>query len=428
MVVAAFVDVEAPGAERIKVRSGHGADRIETPDLVPDATGRVTALLLGLRPGKRTELVVEASAGSQTLQSQPLPFEADALPADLELPPLHTSLDDGTAKGFVLAALRTDKGKVAAVFDRRGRVMWYRPTGGVALPGPFLRLANGNFVLFNARPRVYEEVNLAGWVVRRWALDAPASDEGADGHEFLPLPNDRALVIGWQTHAADTRARFPNGVATAKRRDNTIVELHPEGTSRVIWSTHPGIGLDELRPLPDFEINPASFEVAHVNSIDVSPDGQLLVVTCRELGQVVAVDRASGKLRWRLGGLRGDLEIIGDSLDGFSAPHDARLLRDGRLRVFDNGNLHKPPVSRVVVYELDETKRTARLVWEYRHVPPIYTPIGGSARETSPGRMVVDFTNDGTITEIDHEGRTHWEAKLPNTRPYRVEWVPELYP
>jgi hypothetical protein len=430
MVVSALVHVEAKGAERVIVRYGDDTTRSNaTPELTPDAEGRVTAVLLGLRPAAVTHVEVEARGGGQMSRSAPLTFNSDELPADIALPKVQIVTDDGTARGYLLGAFITPKGKVATVLDRRGRVLWYRPLLGEAV-GVFTRLPSGRFILWNLPARVFEELDLAGNVLRRWAPEAPASEEGADGHEFLPLPGERALVIGWQVHSVDSRSRFPRGVQNAERRDNTVVEIDPTGADRLIWSTYPQVRIDELRPVPEIadEVDPKRFEVAHANAIDVAPDGDLVAVTCRELDQVLGIERATGKVRWRLGGKRGDLRVVDDPLGGPSAPHDARFVTNNRLRVFDNGNSRKKPETRVVVYELDEAKRMARLVWEYRHDPPLYTWIGGSARELPGGRLLVNFPWNGTTTEIDSEKRVRWEMKAPKSGAYRMEWVNTLYP
>jgi hypothetical protein len=428
MVVSALVDVEAPGAERITVRYGNNlGDAYETPALTPAADGRVTAVLIGLRPGVKTLIKVEARARDRSLSSLPLTFVADAPPPDIAWPEVRVVTDDGSARGFLLGPFRSDRGKAAVMLDRRGRVLWYRPLVGVEV-GAFSRLPNGHFIMWNILARAFEEVDIGGSVVRRWIPDPAASEDGADGHEFLPLPGDRAVVIGWQYHGVDSRTRFPDGSRTAQRRDNTVVELDAQGSSRVIWASYPQIGIDEIRPLPETKIDPTRFETVHANAVDLSSDGELVAVTCREIGQVLGIERRTGKVRWRLGGKRGDLRILDDPLEGFSAPHDARLLPGNRLRVFDNGNLHRVPVSRVVVYEIDEAARVARLVWEYVRDPPLYTEMAGSARDLPNDRLLIDFTLKGRIIEVDRERRVHWEMKLVRGWAYRIEWVPTMYP
>jgi hypothetical protein len=417
MVVSAFVDIDAPGEKRAVVHYG-GAS---TPELTLDGNGHATTVLLGLRPAATTRIEVETRSG----RSAPIAFTADSLPADIELPDVQITVDDGTASGYLLAAFVTPRGKLAVVLDRKGRTLWYRPLAGDAV-GVFRRLPNGRFIAYNWPARVFEEVDLAGAVARRWVPQPPAADDGADGHEFLPLSNDRAMVIGWSGHVVDSHALFSDGVADAERRDNAAIELTPSGDSRVVWSSYPTVALEEIRFIPEAHTDPARFETVHMNAIDVNDD--LAVITLRELQQVVAVDRKSGKVRFRLGGKKGDLDIVGDPLVAPSAVHDARLLPNHRLRIFDNGNTRNPPESRVVVYEVDESKHTARFVWQYRHDPPVYTWIGGSAREVPGGRLLVNFTWRGVITEVDAEQRVHWELRAPHQGAYRVEWIPTLYP
>src|SRR5205814_174730 len=124
-------------------------------------------------------------------------------------------------------------------------------------------------------------------------------------------------------------------------------EMSSSGESRIVWSSHPSVRLDELRPIPEAKVDPAAFEVVHMNAIDVAENDPTVVVTCRELEQVLGVDRTTGAVRWRLGGKEGTLRVVGDAMGSVSAVHGARILPGHRLRIFDNGNSRKVPESRI---------------------------------------------------------------------------------
>ena len=105
------------------------------------------------------------------------------------------------------------------------------------------------------------------------------------------------------------------------------------------------------------------YDYFHINSIDVEPDGNLLLCARNTWG-VYKVERESGKIIWRLDGKKSDFEMGPGTQSAFQ--HDARRQRDGTITIFDNGA--HPKVhdrSRGIVVELDEEKMSAKLVREY---------------------------------------------------------------
>ena len=101
----------------------------------------------------------------------------------------------------------------------------------------------------------------------------------------------------------------------------------------------------------------------HIYSIDVEPDGNLLV-SARNTWTVYRVDRKSGEVLWRLGGKRSNFEMGEGARTAFQ--HEARRHEDGTITVFDNGagpKVHDQ--SRAIVIELDEEQMGATLLHEY---------------------------------------------------------------
>ena len=97
----------------------------------------------------------------------------------------------------------------------------------------------------------------------------------------------------------------------------------------------------------------------HLNSIE--PAGDRVIVSLRNTDGVYGIDRATGEIVWKLGGQETpeSLRVIGDYYEYPSgAQHDARVLPDGTISVFDNrSGLDQPP--RVTRWRIDEEKMTA---------------------------------------------------------------------
>lgn len=431
MVVAAYVDVKTTGATEVVARYGPDTGyRDSTPVTPVDARGKATLLLFGLAPASTVHAQVEARGPGGVVHTGDLRLRTEALPDSVLAPSVTIVKDDGTASGFVLAMMVSDvetdaaSTSTAVVLDRGGRLMWYHNTGGGQALA-FDRLPNGDFIVDDDREHAFHEIAPDGTEKRVWRPGADLSADGAGSHEFRALPDGHALLIGFENHFADTRTDLPGGVAKAKRLDNNVIELDGSGGGRVIWSSYPDLEPSDLMPGRE-EVDPADYDAAHMNSIDVAPDGNLLV-SCRAVSTVFKIDRKTGTVIWRMGGTRNQFRFLDDPESGFSKQHDARYLPNGHIRLFDNGNLGRPHESRVVQYAVDETARTARLVRVWRHVPPIFSVYAGSARD-SDGHVLVDFTMAGALTEYGADGAVVWEARLGRFVAYRTEPVASLYP
>ena len=87
-----------------------------------------------------------------------------------------------------------------------------------------------------------------------------------------------------------------------------------------------------------------SGDAYHLNSVE--PDGDGYVLSFRHLDAVYRIDRETGDIDWKLGGVHRaeSLAVIDDPLSllsTFGGQHDARILPDGTLTVFDDGTLRR---------------------------------------------------------------------------------------
>ena len=89
-------------------------------------------------------------------------------------------------------------------------------------------------------------------------------------------------------------------------------------------------------------------DYVHFNSVQVLPDGDMLC-SLRHLSSLVKIDRSSGagNILWRIAGT----EL--DEAQAFSGQHNATLLDDGTITLFDNGNGHNPQVTRLLCLKVN---------------------------------------------------------------------------
>lgn len=131
-------------------------------------------------------------------------------------------------------------------------------------------------------------------------------------------------------------------------------------------------------------------DYAHINSIEIDPSDNNLILSLRNMSTVLKVSRTTGEILWKLGGSGDDFGL--DDSQKFSAQHYARISSRGTLTVFDNGMVMpegepNPFVdeykTRIVKYGLDEESHQLVSFKEYV-VPGTCSPIMGNAELLDP--------------------------------------------
>jgi len=334
---------------------------------------------------------------------------------------------------YVLAAAppNPDSQSFLIAFDSSGDIRWYRAfetEGGVGL-GEAKQQQNGDFTVFLGastgwQPTYgrYIEFRPDGAIVGNHAASPPFY---TDNHELLltgaadsaPLVH----VFGYELRTADLS--FKGGPTDAPVAGHVILRLTVKGEVDFYWNAWDHFVIqDWIEPTG---VNPP-LDFDHPNSLDFDRDGSY-VVSFRHMGEITKIDSRTGAIIWRLGGRNSQFTILDDPLGGFSAQHSVRVLDNGNLLVYDNGLRHTPPESRAVEYQLDLQARTATMVWQFRHVPPLFTPYAGSVHRYANGHTLIGFSTAGVMTEVDPGGMTVWEGRPTTGYFYRVIRVPSLY-
>ncbi len=154
----------------------------------------------------------------------------------------------------------------------------------------------------------------------------------------------------------------------------------------------------------------------HGNSIHIDLDSNILVSN-RRSSEVIKIDRNNGEVIWYFGGPNNEFSITNDPYNGFSRQHDVRRIENGNILLFDNGNDHDPPISRAVEYEIDESEKTADLVWDFSH-PQGYVGLAmGSVQRLPNNNTLINWgrlLNQGAvITEVDYDKNIVFEIQYP---------------
>jgi len=420
-VLAAEVAVKASGGVTAHVEYRESSGGIRKTPPTPLASNEAVIDVLGLRPETEYEfeVFVTGSTGASAAGSPRL-FRTGSLPADLPAVKVASSL--APSPGYVMMGIspsQPSEKTYAMIVDNGGNVVWYRKfTAAVA----DFQKQNGHYTVYSSldgnASRFYE-LDPGGRVVQEMTADDPAN---TDAHE-LRIVNGDYYLFGVELRTMDLTAI--GGLSDATVRGMTIEQHH--GASTVFqWSTFDHFEVSDAAP--DIPTTGAQVNPWHGNALEIEADGNILA-SFRNADVIAKINGTTGNVIWRLGGKHNDFVFLNDPLNGFSHQHGIRRLPNGHVILFDNGNLHTPPVSRAVEYALDETAMTATLVWEYRGAPGLYSFAVGNAQRMDNGNTLICFGLAQHVVEVDMNGTKQWDLVIdePNHYPYRAFRIDSLY-
>ncbi len=291
----------------------------------------------------------------------------------------------------------------ALIVDNDGNVVWHRRfVGGVV---DFQRQPNGHYTAYtsvDASPSRFYEMDKFGTILRD-IIPRLSTEPGP--HE-LRMTDEGYYLFSIEFRHMDLRTY--GGRENARVRGMNIEYERSVGTP-FTWSTFDHLQVTDAAP--DIDLTALNVNPWHGNAIELDADGNMLV-SFRNMDEVTKINTQTGGIIWRLGGRRSQFRFVNDPLSGFSHQHGVRRLANGNIILFDNGNLHVPPLSRPVEYRLDESTHTAELVWEYRHDPPLYGSALGFAQRLENGSTLICYGLAQRVIEVDMSGTVQWDLQI----------------
>ena len=370
---------------------------------------------LDARPARAAQ-----SASVQSFASRP----------DLQ-PPVVTVLERrrGEAPGFVFMAPSSGPGQRGAmIFDDAGDLVWFHPVAPHRAVTDFkVQTLHGEPVLTWWEGQVISGLADGEWVVvdrsyREIARFSTARGLHGDLHEFMITPWNTALVTSNEVTPWDLR---PVGGRPGGRVVGGVVQELALPSGRLLWEwrtlDHVAVAETAIKAKPG-----PRFDYFHINSIDVAPDGHL-IVSGRNTWAAYKIDRETGRVLWRLGGRRSDFTLGPGTR--FEWQHDVREHANGIVSVFDNAAApQEEPQSRALLLELDTKRKRVSLVHAYTHRPePVLAHFLGNTQLLDNDNVFVGWGGSPYVTEFDHAGAITFDARLPHGgqsyRAFRFPWT-----
>ena len=240
------------------------------------------------------------------------------------------------------------------------------------------KLAGGNFFDFKLQLNGKLTYNIASTSAYSYGMDSSGVVDkqyitppgyALDIHDLQVMEDGTYYVLGRDHITIDMSQYVPGGDTAAILTAQTI--HHMDSEDNEIWRWHSFDHYDILDVAEFIDLTAHFIDWTHCNSIEIDPDGNLIIST-RHFNEITKISRTTGEIIWRLGGKRNQFQFINDNR-GFGGQHDARVLSNGNIALFDNGLYLIPEYSSYVEYELDEQNHTATLIRRYSRNGSIFS-------------------------------------------------------
>ena len=237
-----------------------------------------------------------------------------------------------------------------------------------------------------------------------WEYDNPLIH-----HDALRLDNGHTLLLRYYDMDPD-KAHGVRGGTDRRRRypmlSDVVFEIDGDGNE--IWSADVADYMDPVKdPVGVFE---QRLEWTHCNSVDA--DDSRILLSSRHNSRVLIINRQTKELEWKY-------------RDAFQQ-HDARLLENGNVLMFNNG-ASRPGMTHSRVVEV--SPKDNEIKWEYYGSPALsfFSPFISGAERLPNGNTLICEGASGRLFETTREREIVWEWISPFTHPLGRDVVAMLY-
>ncbi len=373
-----------------------------------------------------------AGAGTPIPPSKSSYYQHFASRPDLQPPVVTVTADSpSSGPGELFLAPYSGPGQYGPmILSEHGQLIWFKPLPGRDRAADLrVQSYEGKPVLtWWQDPLLIDGKSTAGIVIDNSSYEQIATVGAGNGyqadlHEFQITPQGTALITIYNAIKCDLASI--EGPKNGGLVDAITQEIDLK-TGLVMFEWH---SLDHVALTDSYSsARPTSlktpFDFFHINSVDVEPDGNLLI-DARDTWALYDVNAKTGQVVWTLGGKHSSFTMGPGTKTAFQ--HDARRQPNGEITFFDNGaNPAVHPQSRAIEERLDMQNMTVTLTHRYEHNPSLLAGSQGNMQALSNENWMVGWGEVPYFTEFSHSGAVLFDANLPNGyenyRAFRFPW------
>jgi hypothetical protein len=246
----------------------------------------------------------------------------------------------------------------------------------------------------------------------------------ADLHDFHITPQETAVLTVF--HPIDCNLSTVGGPSGGAVTDAIFQEIDLRtGLVRREWHSLDHVPLSDSYSTATTTSTKTPFDFFHVNSVDQLADGRTLI-SARNTWALYELSTFTGQVLVRIGGKRSNIKLASGA--GTAFQHDATVLANGTISVFDNGGVPKVhPESRGLVLAINPQAKTDTILAQYEHSSALSSGSQGNIQQLTDGDMFVGWGAEPYFSEYSASGQllfdAHMHGKYQSYRTYRFPWV-----
>jgi len=246
----------------------------------------------------------------------------------------------------------------------------------------------------------------------------------ADLHDFTITPLDTAVLTVFDP--IDCNLSSVGGPHDGAVTDSIFQEIDLRtGLVRREWTSLDHVPLSDSYSTANTTSTEWPFDYFHMNSIDQLASGKTLI-SARNTWTLYELNTLTGQILLRIGGKHSEVKLASGAATAFQ--HDATMLENGTISVFDNGGVPKvQSQSRGLVLSVNPVAKTDTLVAQYAHPTALSSGSQGDIQQLANGDMFVGWGAEPYFSEFSASGALlfdgHMHGSYESYRTYRFPWV-----
>jgi hypothetical protein len=354
--------------------------------------------------------------------------------ADLQPPALViTARSPQTAPGELFSTPYSGPGQSGPmIFDEAGNVVWFDPLpAGLDASNLQVQQLYGKPVLSwwqgHIPPQGFgegEEV-IANSAYQQIGRVYAGNGFKADLHDFHLTPLDTAVLTVFDPINCDLSA--VGGPSHGAATDSIFQEIDLRtGLVRREWHSLDHVPLSDSYSPAHSTSSEWPFDFFHINSVDQLA-GERTLISARNTSALYELNTLTGQVLLRVGGKHSDITLAPGAAVAYQ--HDATLLENGTISIFDNGAVPKVhPQSRGLVVAINAQAKTGTVVAQYEHPGAVLSSGSqGNIQQLPGGDMFVGWGSEPYFSEFSPTGQLlfdgHMHGSYQSYRTYRFPWT-----
>jgi hypothetical protein len=352
---------------------------------------------------------------------------------DIEPPGIVIGKRSGeAAQGDIFTAPYNGPGRAGPmIFEESGNLVWFHPLpDGTEAANLQVQQLDGKPVLtwwqgyippqgFGEGEEIIDDASY-----RQIARIHAGNGYSVDLHDFHITSDGTVLLTAFEPIKCDLDSLGgPRGGAVT---DSLYEELDLRtGLVRREWHSVDHIPLTDSYSTPVTTSATLPFDFFHLNSIDQLAGGSTLI-SGRNTWGLYELNSETGQVLVRIGGKRSQIKLGSGTHTAYQ--HDAEVLPDGRISIFDNGGVPMVhPQSRGLIESIEPNSKSARALAEYEHPQGLDSGSQGNLQMLAGGNVFIGWGSEPYFSEFSASGQLLYDAHMHGSyqayRAYRFPWT-----